>query len=123
MKWYVAHAIMLVRYKDGNQNNFPLWENMILLSGDESEDLFAKAAGIAQRDEGDSQGSYTCDDRPAEMVFAGIRKIIRCRTDALEDGTELTYSQLEVKNKEDLQKLIDGKEVAVIYEGEDITTD
>jgi len=120
MAWYIAHAIMCVRYKDGNQNNFPIWENIILIDATSNDQAYEKAIVRATKDEGDSGGSFTCDKRPACIVLAGIRKVIEVALpeEDLCDGKELSYSQYEVNDEESVQKIARGETVAVLYEGE-----
>ncbi len=118
MKWFIAHAILYTRFKDGNQNIYPIWENMYLIGGDDSTDVFQKAIDRAKRDTGDSSGSYTYDGRPATWEFAGIRKIIEC-VDSPEDGVEVSYSTLEVSTYDALERLARGDTVDVTYVGDE----
>ena len=117
MPWFAAHVIMSVRFKDGNQDTYPVWENIILLEAPTDKEAWQKAEQRAIEDEGDSQGSFTWGGRPATWVFAGIRKLIM--TDYLgarpESGTEVTYSEMELATAEDLRKLVDGESVEVTY--------
>lgn len=44
-EWYAASIIMLVKFKDGNQDKYPVWENVVLIkasSGDEALELAEK---------------------------------------------------------------------------------
>ena len=117
MTWYCAHVIMSVRFKDGNQDTYPVWENVVLIEAPSEKEAWEKAEQRAQRYEGDSEGSFTWGGRPATWVFAGIRKLIM--TDYLgappASGTEVTYSEFELATAEDLRKLIDGDSVDVTY--------
>ncbi len=65
-------------------------------------------------------------ERPAVWVFAGICKLIQCQDTTttkeirMEEGesvhgTEITYSELEVGTADDLQKLVNGEAVTVLY--------
>lgn len=49
----------------------------------------------------------------ARWVFAGVRKLTECQivSGMLEDGTELTYTELELASHEDVKRLADGKRV------------
>jgi len=117
MVWYAAHIIMSVRFKDGIQDTYPVWENVVLIEAASEKDAWQKAEQRARRYEGDSEGSFTWDGRPATWIFAGIRKLIV--TDYLgaqpASGTEVTYSEFELATEEDLRKLIDGDSVDVTY--------
>jgi hypothetical protein len=119
MTWYAAHLILYVRFKTGRQRHYPVWENIVLIRATTAEQAMAKAERRGREDEGDCDGSFRWDGRPAEWVFAGVRKLMRC-VDADEqprDGTEVTYLELEVGSKEALQKFVDGERVSLIRTG------
>lgn len=118
MPWYAASAIIYTKFKEGNQDRYPVWENVILIEAESSNEAHKKAIERAKMDEGDASGTYYYDDRPASMVFAGIRKIITCEdsNDRPRDGTEITYSTIEVYSEEDFSKLVNGEPVTVMYE-------
>lgn len=117
MSWYTAHAIMYVRFKEGPQDSYPFWENIILIEADSDDEAMSKATKRAQEDEGDSQGTFTWSGRPAQWHFAGIRKLIACEDPdtAPGDGTEITYLEMEVSDKASFSKLINGEPVEVRY--------
>jgi hypothetical protein len=58
-------------------------------------------------------------------VFGGLRKIVECLGDPttfqrndvirMHDGVEATYSCFVVRGKKDLDRLIDGKQVKLLY--------
>lgn len=120
MKWYAASAIMYNKFKDGNQDFFPIWENVILISANSFDEALKKAEKRALQDEGDSHGTLEYNGRQAYMTFAGIRKVIECECNDSEegpiDGTEITYSHLIVRDAKDFDKLINGDSVIVQYE-------
>ncbi|MGH8550157.1 MAG: DUF4288 domain-containing protein [Methylococcales bacterium] len=114
MTWYGVHVIMAVRFKDGNQNAFPAWENVYLVHATSSDEAEAKAAAIGRENEGDSSGTFNWDDRPATWVYVGVRKIIEI-SNALamanepSDGVEITYSTLEFKSEDTLKQYASGE--------------
>lgn len=116
--WYAAHIIMYVRFKDGNQNKYPIWENVLLFNAASSEEAEQKAVIEGKEDEGDDLGSFSWGGRPAEWVFGGIRKIMECKDSDLQptSGTEITFSEFEVETKEQLDKLISGDPVHILYD-------
>ena len=127
MKWYAAHIIMSVKLKVEPQQKYPVWENIVIVKAENIKEAWAKAIHFGKAEEGDSFGTFTWDKKPATWVFAGIRKLIECEPSVeqcckessnaiLADGTEITYSQLEVENEEALQKLVKGDPVLVLYE-------
>jgi hypothetical protein len=115
MKWYVAHVIMYVKFKDGRQNHYPIWENFHLIKASTPEKAWKKADECGRMAEGDSQGSFRWDNRPATWVYAGTRKLIECSDRTPVSGTEVTYSELRVKSVQALKRLVNGNAVAVIY--------
>ena len=117
MNWYVAHAIMYVRFKDNVQDTYPIWENMILINAQTDEEAMEKASKRAKQDEGDSDGSFIWDGRPARWCFAGIRKLM-----SVEDfeerptcGTEVSYTELGIDNEDNFRKFVNGEAVFVEY--------
>ena len=116
MRWYAVHTVMRVQFKDAVPGDIPVWENVILVHAESGNNAAIAARSIAKGEEGDSRGSFTWDGRPARWVFAGIRKVITC--DAPSNGVEVTWSQFRLKSEEDLEALVDGKEVVLTYEDE-----
>jgi hypothetical protein len=117
MSWYAAHAILYVMFKDNNQDKYPFWENVYLIEAKSDEAAFDKAVRRAKEEEGDSNGTFTWQGRPATWRFAGIRKLTLCAdvNGKPEDGAEVTYLEMEVDSEENFQKLIQGETVAVTY--------
>ncbi len=117
MNWYAAHVIMYVKFKDGVQDKYPFWENVILIEAGDSDEAFAKAEERAKENEGDYGGSFTWEGRPAIWCFAGIRKLLTCQNydERPSNGTEVTYSEMEVSSQEDFSKLLNGESVPVVY--------
>ncbi len=117
MTWYAAHVIMYTEFKDGNQDKYPIWENVHLVQAFSEEEAFRRACDIGRASEGDSSGTYFYEDRPAKWVFAGVRKLIQCKDKDSQptDGTEVSYSVLEVPTRADLDKLASGETTQVLY--------
>ena len=42
-EWYAASIIMLVKFKDGNQDKYPVWENVILIKASSDDEAIKKA--------------------------------------------------------------------------------
>jgi hypothetical protein len=120
--WYCAHVIMYFKFKDGQQDRFPVYENILLVEAATAEDAFEKAAELGRSEEGDHHGSLRWGGRPATVVYAGTRKVIAVRGPApsTDDrpihGAEVTYSQLVVEDAEALARLVEGEPVTVLYE-------
>jgi hypothetical protein len=118
MTWYAASIIMYTGFKGGKQDKFPIWENIVLIQAESADQALEKATKRGLEDEGDSNGTYFYEDRPATLVFAGIRKLIETQDSAKQpsDRTEVSYSQMQVDDEESLSKLVNGEPVAVWYE-------
>jgi hypothetical protein len=97
MPWYGVHVVMAVRFKDGNQNAFPAWENLFLVEA-------ANPAGAEKRGQKLGQeiagGSLEWNGRAARWEFAGVRKSVEISGKAPlkhepGDGSEVSYNKLE----------------------------
>lgn len=111
MPWYAAHAVLLVVFRDGNQDRFPVWENIYLVNAGSIEEGFSAAKFIALQAMGDDDPTFTWSGRPARWEFKGIRMLIRCDSDdgdELVSGAEATYLQMEFKRSTDLEDFIAG---------------
>ena len=121
MSWFVAHAVVYFRLKQGVQRSYWVYENLHLIEAGSFEDAEVKAARIASQSAGDDRGTLTLDGMPAERVFLGIRKIVSCENpdEPPRDGDELTYNEFEVTSWEALQDLAAGKPTPLQYEARD----
>jgi hypothetical protein len=120
-EWYAASIIMLVKFKDGNQDKFPVMENVVLIKASSGDEATEKAEEKGREIERDSHGTFTWNNRPAEWVFAGIRKVLTAANttpvrNRLSNGTEVTFSEFELESEEAFKKLINGEDVMVHYE-------
>jgi hypothetical protein len=121
MAWYAAHAIMYFQLTDGPQDNFQVWENIFLIEATDSKEGYEKARALARREEGDDKGSLRVGDRPATLVFGGIRKLVSVSHEGPDDqlghGDEVTYSEFVVKDRDALRRLIEDADIDVNYIG------
>jgi hypothetical protein len=120
MTWFAASVIMVIRFQDGVQDKYPVWENVILIDASSVEEAYSKAEQYGREDESSPDESVTWEGRVAQLVFGGVRKLIEIRNasalrDQPGDGAEITYSQFELDSDESLSKLIKGEEVSVLY--------
>jgi hypothetical protein len=119
MPWFAAHAVMYFKRKEGPQEHFSVWENVLLVEARDGEDAMAKAEARAREDEGDSSGSLVWGGHPARLVFAGIRKLLTVAHEAAGDvighGDEVTYSEFEVADEAAVRALAAGEEVSLKY--------
>jgi hypothetical protein len=115
--WYAAHIILYALLKEEEQDEYFVWEDIVLIAADSLDVAFQKAEQHGLHSSGDCNGTFRYEGKPATIVLAGVRKIVECvdpRTRPA-DGTEVTYSDLVVKSKEDIEKLARGEEVNVLY--------
>jgi hypothetical protein len=119
--WFAAHVVLYFKFKDGNQDRFPAWENVYLVEATAADEAFEKASALGRAQEGDDSGSLLWGGRPATRVFGGIRKLIDVQgaagdsEDRPADGAEVTYSLLVVKDAKAFARLVEGKPVTVRY--------
>lgn len=116
-QWYAAHLLMYVRRKNNPHGKVPVWENIVLIKAESEEAAFAKAEERGKSDEGDDGGTFRWHGEPATWVYAGIRKLTLC-DDAERrpgDGTEVTYSEMEVSSEQAVWSLLEGKTTAVHF--------
>lgn len=122
MPWFAAHLLMVFEpitpLADESEDEFHLWENVVLFSGATSAEAWAKAIARGEAEERDGEGSeLRVDGRPARMVFGGIRVLVECDGSgdggALREGDEITSTQMMVKGRGALGRLIGGSDVDV----------
>jgi hypothetical protein len=125
MGWYGANIIIYLEYLDGNQDKYPVEENIVLIKATTGKEAFIEAEKIGRQYE--LKVTIGAVDKPAKWVYGGVRAIIECQDidpDTLEQspnfvpshGTEVSYASLIVDNKEALTKLINGESVSIILE-------
>jgi hypothetical protein len=117
MNWFAAHLVMYVKLKDQPQDRFPLWENIVLVKAVSEDEAFAKAEQRGREEEGDDDGSFRWAGNPARWVFAGVRKLTTCQ-DADKrptDGTEVSFTEMEIHSEEAIRKLLEGEPVSVKF--------
>ncbi len=114
---------MKVVFTENIQEDFPVYENIVLVDAADPEEAEKAARQFGIDAEGTSQGTMTWDGKKACLVFAGIRRLVSCvdlvnhanltgpETKAVGHGTEVTYFQFGLKSAADLDDFLDGKEV------------
>lgn len=110
MKWFAAHVVMVVKLKAGAQSRFPVWENIVLICAKSEREAWAKAESHGRRDAGDDDGTFRWGGKPAEWLFAGVRKLTACETiaDRPGDGTEISFNELELDSMAAVERLAAG---------------
>jgi hypothetical protein len=115
VSWYAAHLVLYVKLKDRSQQRFPVWENIILIKADSEDEAFAKAERRGREEEGDDGGTFRWCGQPARWVFAGVRKVTVCQDPEKRpgDGTEITFTEMEVGSQQAVEELVEGRPVRV----------
>jgi hypothetical protein len=118
--WYAAHLILYVKRKNGPQRRYPVWKNIVLVKAATDEEAFAKAEARGKEEEGDDDGTFRWGGKPAQWVFAGVRKLTLCEDPERrpDDGTEVSYTEMELDSQQAVRKLVQGRAVAVNYKEE-----
>ncbi len=124
--WFAAHMIVAFRYRDPErrkrQRKFPVWENIVLIEADTSEDAWEKAKVLGREENGRDDPSTHWNGIPVTMDFIGLRKLVACqgsifsRDDDPRHGLEVTYNKFTVHSRSDLDKLVAGDPVDIEYE-------
>jgi hypothetical protein len=113
MPWYGVHVVMAVRFKDGNQNVFPAWENIFLVEATNAATAEKKGQKLGHEIAGDAGATLQWSGRPARWDFIGVRKSVEVSGKAPlknepGDGSEITYSKLEFETEQTLREYASG---------------
>jgi len=122
MAWFSATLISVARLRTGEQDSYPVWEDICLIEASTDDEAFRKAEELGKSRDSDDQ-TLTLNGQPARMTFLGVRKVARVINplDVSEDavpqhGSEVAFSKYSVSASTDLEKLVRGESVPVIYE-------
>ena len=120
MKWYAAHLLVLVKTPNSVQEEFHLWENIVLVGATSSDEAWAKADALGKNRYAVplEKSDITLDGQKACHEFCGIRRLVQ--VDNYEkrpgDGSEITYLRLEVSSQKDVQRLLDNEPITLIFD-------
>ena len=114
MSWYAAHLIMYFKRKKGTQKRFLVWENVVLVRANSSDEAYEKAEKRGRQEE-IFDGTDRIGGHPSTCIFAGVRKVTLCQDQDSRptDGTEVTYIEMSVRSEAAVKKLAAGKTVTV----------
>lgn len=123
MTWFAASIIVGMKRCDG-KGSISVLENVILLEADSITAAQHAAFERGKLEASDDDG-LTINGKPAEYIFAGVRKVVTISNpaplDSAEDrptsGSEITFSEFEVPDETVLHRLGQGKTVEIIYVG------
>ena len=119
MAWFTAHLMTYFKLKNAPQDSYTVWENIILIEAIDEAEAMTKAHEFGRREaELDAEDeTLTVDDEPAEIIFAGVRKIgtvfHRGQSGNLESGDEVTFNEFIVPDKQSIEDLLAGDAVDV----------
>lgn len=120
--WYCAHGIFYFEYKYEEQDSYLVYENVYIINADDEESALNESIRIAKENEDFNEDDHLeLNGKPVRYLFSGIRKLIRVENasaadeGAINSGVEVTYSELEVENLNQVKELSDGSFVEVLY--------
>lgn len=120
--WYCAHAIFYFELKYETQDSYLVHENVYIVNAADEATAMDEAMRVAKENEDLNEDDHLeLNEKPVRYLFSGIRKLItvsnydKQNEDVIESGVEVTYSELEVDNLEQVEKLSKGDFVEVLY--------
>lgn len=122
MTWYTASIIISCRLKHGCQDVYPIYENFTIFESENRNDALIKAE-IYGKKYAEIDDKLQLNGQDAYWKFEGIRKLIEIRdhfsddlhVDKPQNGTEVSYSYMEVDSEEKILRLASGKAVDIQY--------
>ena len=124
MTWYAASIIVAFRTEQKDGSPILVHENVILIEAPNEDEAMnkAKAAGENQV-QSDASENLRVGNRAARREFIGVRKLIAVSNpwplsqdnDRPVDGTEVTYSEFELADENELVRLSNGDDVTLRY--------
>lgn len=118
MRWFAAHIVMMVEIKGSKQEDYPVWENLILIGAPSETEAYRRAEDLGREDEGDDGGTFRWGQRPAKWVFAGVRKLTECTPvdERPGSGDEISYTEFRFKSRSDVRRFVAGKSTVAVIE-------
>lgn len=115
---YALHVAFTIRLKEGEQTEFPVWENVYIAQCANSDDAWAKAEEIGRQTDELVDESLTLNGQKATMSFLCVRRAITCDFGLNEvTGMEATYLKLSISANE-LEAYKKGDDCNLTYEGD-----
>lgn len=126
MNLFSASVIIWMRVKraaDEEQPDGPchFWERVVLIRADGPDSALQKATEFGVREAATNSVDLTDEQgNPSELVFMGVRKLREVQSDTLvsevrTEIAEISASEMEVANSDDLIKITRGDAVMVEY--------
>ena len=127
MLWFAAHAVHVFELVSGRQTTFKVLEDVLMIRARNAKSALAAALRQVKRETVVDE-TLTLGNRPARQRFLGIRKVVECAADLsdrtshggevreMKSGVEATYQFYRIKGRDELKRLMQGKDVEVILE-------
>lgn len=118
--WFSAHLVEVFRVREGEQTDFHVWENIVLIEAANDKEAWEKAEVLGRENCQPDDPTLTWNNRPSRRDFVGVRKVITCvdKEQRPEHGTEVSYNSLFFASEADLQKFVAGEEVGATFDDE-----
>ncbi len=117
--YYCAHAIFYYELKNEKQDSILVHENIYMIEAANYEDAMKDARVIAKENEDlNDEGYLELNEKEVRYIFAGLRKLILVdEQESLQvpSGTEISYSVFEVDSFHEVEKLVSGEFVNLLY--------
>ena len=115
MSWYAAHLILYFKRRKGPQSRFLVWENIVLIRANSSDEAYEKAEERGRQEEAVDDETMTIGGHPSRLVFAGVRKVTLCQDENSRpaDGSEVSYNEMVLRTETAIKKLAAGEASAV----------
>ena len=117
--WFAAHILMVHRLREGPQDEFSAWENIVLIEAAGWDDAQEKAEQRG-RDSAHDDPTQTHGGKPSRTDFAGVRKVVSCDESEQQPvhGIEVSYNHLVFGSEADVKRFVDGEEVGAVFQDE-----
>lgn len=133
MPWYAAHVVILFEFRDGQQDYYPIEENILLIEAADDQAGWREAERRGELYALDDP-SERWNERPVRRRFAGVRRLVECVVGPVPDdedrpelpyfgdpperpshGLEVTYSFYRIESKEDFDLFVDDESADITY--------
>ena len=99
MPWYAASVVLRLEFETGEQDEFPLREDVFLVRAATRASARMAAVKLARKAADSTRGSTIWRGRASTWVFAGVRQLIQYfsnEPDSLKSGTDVSFVEWQV---------------------------
>lgn len=115
-RWFAVHVLLTTELLEGDLGYLPVWENIYLVHAASRDEAWERAEQLGLEEARVGSEGLTFDERPARWRFVGVKNVVLLLEGAPRDGDEVTWVQYSVKDKADLESLLQGRPVRVVCE-------